>query len=856
MLIKTLFKYWTYQVFSPGSVLRERYEAFKSLLSHDRRAHELMAELEEIYYDQMRVDFQVITEKYNCLSETVANIIQDLAKMCPTRYLNLKDYFKKFDFYIRFMIAPPTYEFSPPFTVPLEEIPADGYALVGGKASNLSTMARDLSLPVPKGFAITTNAFHYFIEYNELRDPVHAKLADLDIASPVSLDRTSRELISLIMEAQIPPDIEAAIGQAFDACPWDHGAENIRTAVRSSAVGEDTRSSFAGQYRTVLGVAKSGILDAYRAVVASKYSPRALYYRVNYGLSDMETPMAVLVLEMIDARASGVMYTRDLDDPQSNHISIHSIWGLGELLVSGEASPDVVRVARTGGLKLKDQIVGTKRLRMVLGEGHRTVTVPVREEQRCLPSLDTTAALALAEWGVKLEEKSQEPLDIEWCLDDRKNLYLLQSRPLRTGEISPAAVECTFQDIENDILVSGGERASSGIGAGKVFKVERESDLEHLAEGSVLVTQNPRPHYVRILDKASAVVTDTGSTAGHFASVAREFGVPVLVNTGYATQKLVQGREVTVHADGKAVYDGIVKEMVESPCARRNLLADSPFARKMAYIMSFISPLALVDPQDKKFTPEGCRSLHDIIRFSHEKAVYEMFSIGNRRLPRTKGARKLVSTIPMQIYVLDVGGGLIDQPANDKTVQIEEVRCIPMQAVWKGLTHPDIDWSLFTHFDWASYDKIVMNGGIISANSALLASYVVLSGHYLNLALKFGYHFVIVDTICGEDSQENHIMFRFTGGGGDNQGKSLRTAFLNRILNRLGFAVARKGELIDAQLMCGASREIKEKLDILGRLLGATRLMDMYLKEHDQMEGFVKDFMNGRYNFATVTDED
>ena len=853
MLIKNLFKYWTYQVFSPGTVLREKYEAFKSLLAHDKRAHEIMAELEEIYYDQIRVDFQVITEKYNRLSESVSNIIEDLSKMCPSRYHNLRDYFKKFDFYIRFMIAPPEYDFSPPFTISLKNIPTDGHPLVGGKALNLSVIKRNLQLPIPSGFVITTNAFHYFIEYNDLRKPIDEKLSGLDISSTASLDRTSHELIALIMNASIPPDIKEAIFNAFEVCPWANG-KDVRVAMRSSAVGEDTRSSFAGQYRTVLNVGEAGILDAYQSVVASKYSPRALYYRVSYGFSDMETPMAVLALEMIDARASGVMYTKDLDEPESNHISIHSIWGLGELLVGGEASPDVIRVARADGLKIWDAKTVIKSQQMIFSAGNRTESVSIPDDRQHLPSLDNASALTLAKWGIKLEDSYKEPQDIEWCMDDQENLFLLQSRPLAEGEVSSEPVECSFEDIENDVLVSGGDKASSGIGAGSVFKINHESDLENLPVGSVLVTKIPLPHYVKVLDKVSAVVTDIGSTAGHFASVAREFGIPVLVNTGYATEKLSHGREVTVHADGKAVYDGIVQSMLESPCARRNLLANSPFNRKMKYMMSFISPLALVDPQDKNFTPEGCRSLHDIIRFSHEKAVFEMFSMGNRRLTRKKGARKLVSTIPMQVYVLDVGGGLTNKLDDTKTVHIEEVRCIPMRAIWKGLNHPDIHWSVFSHFDWAEYDKIVMSGGNISADSALLSSYVVLSRNYLNLALKFGYHFVILDTICGEDSQENHIMFRFTGGGGDYFGKSLRTDFLKEILNRLGFKVDKKGELIDGRLMGGKEKEITEKLDILGRLLGATRLMDMYLKEATQVEGFVEDFMNGRYHFASVED--
>lgn len=851
MLLKNLFKYWTYQIFSPGTVLREKYEAFKSLLTHDRRAHELMAELEEIYYNQARVDFQLIADKYAQLAQSVSGMVEDLSRMSPSRYLNLRDYFKKFDFYIRFMLAPPEYDFSPPFTVQFEEIPADGHSLVGGKALQLSVIKRDLQLPVPSGFAITTNTFYYFIEYNDLRKPIDKKLTGLDINSPASLDHTSDALVALIMNAQIPPDIEEAVLNAFNACQWANDRD-IRMAMRSSAVGEDGQSSFAGQYLTVLNVKEKNILDAYKKVVASKYAPRALYYRINYGLSDMETPMAVLALEMIDAAASGIIYTQDMDDPTSRHLNIHSVWGLGELLVSGEVSPDIITVTKEKKPRIIAEKIGAKDKQINFSYNGKMYAAPVNDDKKQICSIDHTSVLTLATWGTDLEGFYGEPQDIEWCKDNSGRLFILQSRPLKIEEVHPQVLECKFDDIKNAVLLSGGERASSGIGTGRVFKIDRESDLEKLPEGAVLVVKNASPLYVTVMNKLSAVVTDTGSTAGHFSSVAREFGVPTLVNTDIATASLPQGREVTVHADGKIVYDGIVRSMVESPCARKDLFADSPFMRKLRYIISFICPLKLVDPNSKSFAPEGCRSFHDIIRFSHEKAVQEMFSMGDRKGGRRKGARKLISKIPMLFYVLDVGDGFKKNLPNEKEIQFENIKSVPMRAVFKGLSHPQIHWSQFTHFDWEEYDKIVMSGGIISADSAQFGSYAVLSGDYLNINLRFGYHFVILDTICGVKADENHILFRFSGGGGDSRGRSLRARFIGGVLDRLGLAVTIKGDLVDGQLKEGDQKTIAEKLDLVGRLLGATRLMDMYLKDASQVDGFVDDFMNGRYHFASI----
>ena len=852
MLLKSLFKHWTYQVFSPGTVLREKYEAFKLLLENDKCAHEVMAELEEIYHNQIKVDFKFIEAKYEQFSACVLQIIDNLHKMCPTRYQSLKDYFKKFDSYVHFLLAPPEYDFAPPFTYSLAKIPLEGLKLSGGKAFNLATLGRELQMPIPAGFVITTNAFYYFIEFNNLRNFIDARLAKLDINSTASLDAVSQELMEAVIGAQIPPDIEKETLSAFRVLQKTSGL-NANVAMRSSAVGEDSQSSFAGQYSTILNVKEDAIFDAYKKVIASKYSSSAIYYRINYGLSDIETPMAVLALEMINAEANGIIYTEDIEDHTADQLKIHATWGLGELLVSGEVSPDIITVSKDKKPEIVDKKIAVKNKQMINLPGGMTAVMPLEGDKKSLPSLTDKSALVLAEWGLKLESYFKEPQDIEWCMDEKGRLFVMQSRPLRTGEDNPTqSLECNFENFENTKIIFGGDSASAGIGAGRVFKMDPTASLKNLPQGTVLVAKNASPRFVKVMNRLNAVVTDTGSTAGHFSSVAREFGIPALVNTGIATTKLAQGREVTVYADGKAVYDGILQPMLESPCARKNLLENSPFIRKLRHVMDFISPLELIDPHADNFIPEGCRSLHDIIRFSHEMAVQEMFQIGNRRVRKIGGSKQLNYDIPMHFYVLDVGGGLRKSSTDRKAVNFEDITSIPLIAVLKGLGHPDIRWGEFTHFDWAEHDKIVMSGGIISPKAAMFASHAVVSDDYLNLNLRFGYHFVILDAICTNTPADNYVLFRFSGGGADMYNRTLRADFLNQVLQRIGFDVNRKSDLIDAQLEGEKQETMEDKLDMVGRLLGATRLMDMYLKDESMVEGFVEDFMNGRYHFATI----
>jgi pyruvate,water dikinase len=848
MYLKNLFKHWTYQVFFPGTVLRGKYEAFKSLLASDKQAHEVMAEIEQIHYDHVRVDLQVITGKYEALSDRVARIIDDLDRLSGARYVNLKDYFRKFDFYIRFMLAPSAFEFAPPFTLPLDSLPEDAGQITGGKAFHLSQVKKHLNLPINPGFVITTNAFNYLLEYNGLREIIEDRLSRLDIHSGASLENTADELSRLVLEAAIPEEVEVEIHRRFEEI-WP-GEQPVRLAVRSSAVAEDTQSSFAGQYRTVLNVRPETLLDAYRQVIASKYTASAIFYRVNYGLADFETPMAVLILEMVDARTSGVMYTLARDDDQREDVSIHALWGLGELLVSGEAAPDIYRVTRTTPHRLTKKDIADKARQFVSNTDGSVAVTEVPPDRARRPCLSPDEVLRLAEWGMQLEGFYDAPQDVEWCIDRQGSPYILQSRPLAADAPADNGDACKLIQPENAVLVNGGLRASAGVGAGRVYRARQGEDLGDLPEGCVFVARNASPHYVKVLDRVSAVVTATGSSAGHFASVAREFGVPVVVNIGEAMEKLAPGMQVTVHADAGKIYEGIVAELMTDVCARRDLTADSPLSRRLTYIISFISPLRLVDPESPDFTPENCRSLHDIIRFSHEKAVQEMFSLGNRSPRKTRNTKKFVSHIPMLFYLLDVGDGLSKTAAERKEIGPDEILSVPMRALWKGLSHPDIHWSGFSHFDWDQFDSIAMGGGMISKNSSLLASYAIVSHDYLNLNLKFGYHFVIVDTVCGDETGDNYLLFRFTGGGGDFDGRSRRADFITAVLDRLGFTVQKKGDLVDAEVKNVPRGLMEDRLDMLGRLLGATRLMDMYLKNDAPIEGFVEEFMGGRYHFG------
>lgn len=805
MLVNNLFRYWTYRVFSPGVVLRSTYEAFQELLSYDGEAHEEMAELEALYYQGKKEDFSSIRKLYMSFSENVLGMVENLEKMAPGANVTLKSYYKKFDFYSSFLLAPPPLNSAPPFVCSIQE-GAGNEELVGGKASQLATLSSELKLPVPDGFVITANSFNYFMDYNDFRRPVDEILCTIDILDAKSLMDASTRLIDLISHGDIPSDIEREVITA-----WDYFSESFdiapSVAVRSSCLNEDGACSFAGQYLTLLHVAGDKILDAWKEVISSKYTPEALAYRIHSGLGDEETGMAALILEMVDAKASGVLYTADPSGKQEKEISIHVVRGQGDALVSGQVIPESHGLNDDGDMEI----------------------------------LSASEFAQLREQGQLLADSFDSPMDVEWSFTKDSRLIFLQNRPLGVQDSIVTAEKVKPVAENGQLLFKAGVTAAMGQACGPAYRVDLEHPLEDVPQGSILVLKETPPSAVRILKQVGGVVAELGSVAGHFSTVCREFGVPLLLAVGDEIERITQGEELSLFADIEELWQGNCLPE-RKPLPLHESQSELPYYRRLHGLLEFITPLNLLDPEAKSFAAESCRSLHDIIRFSHEQAVRTMFSLGDRGSGRSKGKRKLISDLPLDVFLLDVGGGMQVADARNDEVEMAEISCPPFTALWQGLTHPSVDWSDRSHFDWKSFDEIALAGGVANKNSSEFASFAVLGSNYINLNMRFGYHFTLVDAMCDSDAAKNYCQLRFAGGGGDFSGRSLRIEYVESILTKSGFQVTPKGDLLDARLLHVTAEEMLTALRVVGRLLGVTKLMDMRLQDKNMVQEQVKAF--------------
>ena len=839
-MLGALVKHWSERFLLPDRVLQRTYEAFKSLLVHDGASHNLMAEFEELYHDGRREDFSRTRRRYLRMAAAVEGMVSELERMNPGQAGGLRDYLKKYDFYARLLLEPPEQFLIPPFAVGHDE-PVEA-KLIGNKSHNLLRLQQAGAARVPAGFTITATTFSLLVEHNGLRPALDLLLANIVPEQPASLEEISQSLMTLVRRMEIPDAVQDEILDRFDHLGAEHTGPPLRVAVRSSALHEDSDHSFAGQYHSVLGVGRSGLLGAYLEVVASKYTPEALLYRISAGLSDEEAAMAVLVLTMVDAAASGVVYTRSpAPDGKGERLLVQSVSGLGLPLVGGEITPDMFLFA-PGADRPDQALAGRQQQRLVLVDG--TVRTEVMDDAAARPlSLAEDEAVRLAAAARQLEEFFGAPQDIEWAVDQERELYILQSRPL-LSETEPDPQATVFQPTEPP-LVTGGRRASGELCDGLVHHLDPACGGD-LPRGAVLVTRQIPPSLVRHIHRLAGVVCERGAVTGHFATVCREFGVVLLVEAADALELLPAGTQVVVDARAGAVYPGRLPEGARP--AGRDASAD-PYLHKLRGLLDYITPLHLVDPADSSFRPQSCRSLHDIIRYAHEKAMQTMFGLSDLASGKSSRCRLLDTDLAIDLYLLDVGNGF-REPGDGETVAVDRVASRPFLALWQGLSHPDVDWDSHLHFDWKGFSDAALSGGVVSGGSREFASYAIVSGDYCNLNMRFGYHFTLVDCLCGDEARGNYCQLRFAGGGGDYQGRSLRIRLLTLILGRLGFEVTVKADLLDARIGEMDRDSLVELLATVGRLLGATKLLDMVLKDEHQLEPFAAQFFAGAGRFT------
>lgn len=818
------------------------FKKFQEILETNNQVLELIAEANDKLGGDYIFDQQYIRSLCRELADLVQRLINNLDYITPRKYLALTDAFNRIQEEIDEIQAGRPAVAGAGLVVPYHELARDMITAVGAKNANLAELHAVLGLRVPRGFAITTAAFHAFLDHNKLAGKIEPLLAAWE-ADQLSGRQAAQKIQKLILAAPLPSGLAKEIHRALGALWPTPGAGRGFLAVRSSAWGEDSELSFAGQYTSLLNVPAVRLENAYRQVLASAYSERALEYRRRQGFKESEVAMAVACQEMIDARSSGVLYTVDPQRPERDAMLIAAAWGLGTTVVAGRAADQFVVERRSPFSVLEIKVVNKENTVRPAPDGG-TVNQPLSPDMQIRVCLSNDELGRIAECGMLVERYFKRPQDMEFAIDRQGRLVLLQARQLRVKpHTAPRAVDLADLGSKYPVLLHDqGCVAQKGIGAGPVFLIRNDRDLDRFPAGAIMVAKQASPILARALARAAGLITDVGSPTSHLGTIAREFRVPAILNTGDATTVLAPGREITIDAEENVVYDGRVKELEQYSFAAEAIEETYEY-RLLRQVLTRIAPLNLLDPTDRDFTPAACRTLHDITRYIHEKAVEELIDRNyyHRYDPNTIAGR-LKWKIPLDLVMIDIGGGLL--PGAGKTILLEQVVSAPMQGLLQGLAKPgawdnepmSIDFGSFMSSLTRTFSTELASPRYVGQNLA------VISRQYANVSLRLGYHFTMIDAYITDNINDNYAYFRFFGGVTDTVRRSRRAKFLGKVLAQHDFRVDVHGDLVVARVKKFPAADMQQRLYVLGLLVGFTRQLDVQMGSDRQITEHMQKF--------------
>ncbi|MBF0482862.1 MAG: pyruvate, water dikinase, partial [Desulfovibrionaceae bacterium] len=490
--------------------------------------------------------------------------------------------------------------------------------------------------------------------------------------------------------------------------------------------------------------------------------------------------------------------------------------------------------------------IGLKTTRLARDAAGGTRTEDVPADLAASPCLDKDQLVLLAKTAMSLERFFKRPLDVEWAFTSEGELIVLQARPLsikpKICTPGPDVAEAT-KDVP--VLISGkGVPAMGGVSAGPVHIVVEGADLADFPYGAILVTHHSSPRFARIMPKCRGIITEMGSATGHMATIARELRVPTLVGVSDATRILREGQEITLDADHIVIYEGVVEALCRYELGKEDVFEESWEYRTLKRVLRHISPLTLLDPDADSFSPEKCKTFHDIARYVHQRAVDKLINLSEEhREIKESAPHRLVTKLPLGLTVIDVEGGLRRGAPGE--IREEDVLCRPLRALLEGVNASGMWETCAVAVDMGSFMSSVTRTMTASQShpTTLGRNLAVISEEYLNLHLRLGYHFTVVDAYLGESVNDNAVLFRFMGGVTDFTRRSRRAGLIAAILERYDFVVKITGDMVTGRAKKHPEADMLDKMYMLGGLIGYTRQLDARLGSDDDGRRHFEEFV-------------
>ncbi|MDA3898548.1 MAG: PEP-utilizing enzyme [Desulfobacteraceae bacterium] len=808
---------------------RFRYETLRSLLNKNGSALQILSDLEADLNHMRHYDKRIKRPIQRLITESLL-MAQELNLMTEDHYSDLYEVIFQLRNKTDALFLDDQPDSDQPFVVRLDSQALPEPELVGGKAFGIWRFKKYFKDLVPSGFVVTTAAYNRIIKDNNLQNRIRILLNNLDVTEDQSQFKSRTQTIRrMIRETTVSEEIENAIKEQAELL--DQEFPGRLWAVRSSAVCEDGKHSFAGQFDSELQIKTEDMVKAYLHVLASRFSDRAVKYRIHNNFSEVDTPMAVLFMPMVDPAAAGVVYTADIKDSDSDAIVISSVPGLANRMVKGEEQADTFLVSKGFPPTI-------------------TRIIPAAGSNETVTDIDYVGndkIVEIAEIAGRAVDKFGYELDIEWAVDRNGQVHFLQARQLNIGATDDPAIDKISQRKDTLPIIEGGMTIFPGRAEGPLKFLSPGDDLSGVPDGSVVLVEQPRPELASILPKIAALLVIEGNPVGHLATLVREFSVPCIFRLG-ENAKILPGKNIiSVNATKRTVYAGIRWPGIRERVLAR-IAAGNRHQKKSGPLYDLVIGLNLLDPDASSFKAKSCKSVHDTLRFMHEMSVRSMFGFGDKQSRAwNKKSKKLLTGLPVKFQLIDLDQS-VDK--NLKNVAPENVGSVPFKALWRGISDSRLFWPERWEREMRGMPsdfKETVLGGNKGPRRASDKNYAIVARDYMNLNARFAYHYAMVDAMVGPGTEHNHVHFRFRGGGAADENRKRRARFLERVLREFGFGVDRSGDLVTAWFRRYPKKDSENALEFLGRLIVCARQLDATLKSDAAIKLYADYFIKEQF---------
>ncbi len=488
-----------------------------------------------------------------------------------------------FNFNFNFIISVQGLFNSTILTVPFAKLIDVGAEAVGNKAYYLGKLS-SIKLPVPNGFVITSYAFKYFLDFSNISGDITNELSKANPFSSISLENASKRIRNKIIKCKFPNDLSEAIIRSYANIS---GFTDSYVAVRSSQVENKSGGPYEGRYATYLNVrGKEDVLEKVKYVWASVFLPENIFYSLSQ--NDKDFSLGVIVQKMIQAEASGLVFTRNPVDNDDSKVSDLCVLGLGEALMNGSLTPDTYIIDKLSSKILEKKVVAqdwmlVRRGRVKSGEDSNC-RVKVGQVWSMRQKLDDKYIAKLVKVAVAHENMFGRPFEIEWAYEGGR-IWIVQAKEmsnltiendswknvptftaLKTKiEASPKVKDkiellVKKKNLDRDRKVISGIGKSPGVTSGKVLIVKNINDLSLITPGTIIVVDVLKGELSKNLTGVVGIITDYLSNDAFETIVSKSLNIPCVAGTNNATEILKNGEFITIDGMKGEVVRGVTKE--------------------------------------------------------------------------------------------------------------------------------------------------------------------------------------------------------------------------------------------------------------------------------------------------------